>query len=220
MNSSPLSAPPALPDLEAVLAQIRTDATAGQFLAWGGSTLIDEFTGVPSISRELFDELHVAADLHADFPVGNAGLLHVYGYWFSQVPTPFGYKRDRWVTGELARALGRPTDEFLLRTDATATTLARVTSAALPVLLTPPAGARVADAEFSSPVGLHRARVVLHAAESGGPTALVYGISDAGTHAGSPLRLITAFPVSGDPELLLADFERDPGSRWNAVADW
>lgn len=220
MNDATLAPPPDNPDLEPVLAQISADAAAGQFTAWGRSTLIDEFTGVPSIPRELFDELHTAAGIHADFPIGNAGLLHVYGYWFSQAPTPFGYKRDRWATGELARALGRPADEFLLDTNATGTTLARVTHAALPVLLTPPAGARVADAEFSSSMGSRRARVVLYSAESGGPTALIYGIGDAGTHAQQPLRIVTVFPVSGDPALLLADFERDPGSRWNAVADW
>lgn len=220
MNGSLLSSPPALPELAPVLAEVRADAAAGRLSLWGGSTLIDEFTGVPSIPRELFDELHAAAGLHADFPVGNAGLLHVYGYWFSQVPTPFGYKRDRWAHGALAHALGRPAGEFVLGTSTAGTTLERVTNAALPVLLTPPPSARVADAEFSSRLGPRRARVVLHAADPGGPAALVYGIGGAGADAALPLRLITTFPVAGDPEQLLADFARDPGSRWNAVADW
>ena len=227
-----------------MLAEVRADAAAGRFSSWGGSTLIDEFTGVPSIPRELFDALHEAAGIRATFPVGNAGLLHVYGYWFSRVRTPFGYKRDRWLQGDLARALGCAGQEFLLGTTESGTTLARVTRAALPVLLDPPAGATVAEAEFGSPSGPRVARVVLHAAEPGGPTALVYGIGDGvsrgdgptpvGVTAGEgddregrrdpaaqrPLRLITAFPVSGDPAGVLADFARAPGARWNAVADW
>ncbi|WP_125100091.1 amino acid deaminase [Leucobacter chromiireducens] len=219
MTGAPHSTPPPLPELEPVLAQVRADAAAGRFESWGSSTLIDEFTGVPSIPRELFDALHAAAGIRAEFPVGNAGLLHVYGYWFSRVPTPFGYKRDRWADGALARALGRPADEFLLGATPAGTTLARVTRAALPVLRTPPAGARVADAVFAANRSLRRARVVLHAAEPAGPTALVSGIGTAGPHGGTPLRLITTFPVSGDPDQLLADFARDPGSRWNAVAD-
>ena len=55
-----------------------------------------------------------AAGLAAAFPVGNAGLLHVYGYWFSDEPTPYGFKRDRWVDGALAGALtGDDSDERL-----------------------------------------------------------------------------------------------------------
>ena len=90
-----------VPSIDTAVAHIRRDAEAGRLEGWGQSTLIDEFTGVPSIERELFDTLHAAAGLTATFPVGNAGVLHVYGYWFSEVPTPFGYKRDRWADGAL-----------------------------------------------------------------------------------------------------------------------
>ena len=86
-----------LPSVDTALAHIRRDAAAGRFAQWALSTLIDEFTGVPSIEKDLFDTLHAAAGIDAEFPIGNAGVLHVYGYWFSEVPTPFGYKRDLFV---------------------------------------------------------------------------------------------------------------------------
>jgi hypothetical protein len=40
--------------------------------------------------------------------VYHAGLLHTYGYLFSQLKTSFGYKRDRWISKNVACALGLP----------------------------------------------------------------------------------------------------------------
>lgn len=47
------------------------------------------------IERPVFDALHEAAGLSADWPVGPAGVLHVYGYWFSGMQTPFCLNRNR-----------------------------------------------------------------------------------------------------------------------------
>jgi hypothetical protein len=38
----------------------------------------------------------------------HAGLQHTYGYLLSTLATPFGYKRARWVDGEIERGLGLP----------------------------------------------------------------------------------------------------------------
>lgn len=196
-------APFPLPALEPVLHAIRRDAAAGCLAHWGASTLIDEHTGVPSIDAELFGILHSAAGLDAAFPIGHAGLLHVYGYWYSTVPTPFGYKRDRWHDGTLARAFGLPVDAFHLDaprpgspgsgqsgsdtpgsgapgSDPEPTLLARVTAAALPVLRRPPAGSLVADAVVDGRLS----RVVLHRAPGAETPALVYGIEPGGSGAG------------------------------------
>lgn len=202
--------------LPRALADIREDAAAGRFAAWGRSTVIDENTGTPVIDRSLFARLHAAAGLDAAFPVGNAGLLHVYGYWFSDEPTPYGFKRDRWVDGALAGALGLPADAFHLGGEGTL--LERVTAAIRPPLLDPPADARgTADVRLGDAVG----RVVLLGADAASthgpdstapsPTALVYGID-----AGEGFRLITAFPLAGDPRAELADFVEQPRYRWNA----
>lgn len=205
--------------LPRALADIGADAAAGRFAAWGRSTVIDENTGTPVIDRALFDRLHEAAGLAAEFPVGNAGLLHVYGYWFSDEPTPYGFKRDRWVDGVLAGALGLPADAFHLGGEGTL--LERVTAAIRPPLLDPPADARgTADVRLAAAVG----RVVLlgadatstgsaEAADTAAPslTALVYGID-----SGEGFRLITAFPLVGDPREVLAEFVEQPRYRWNA----
>lgn len=102
-------------------ADIRADAEAGRFTHWGLSTVVDEFTGEAVLDRATFEALHRIAGLggvddgaaDADaacpdvvWPVGNAGLLHVYGYLLSTAATPWGAKRDRWVGGDVARAFG------------------------------------------------------------------------------------------------------------------
>lgn len=221
-------APFPLPALQPVLDAVRRDAAAGRLAHWGASTLTDEHTGVPSIDAELFGILHRAAGLDATFPIGHAGLLHVYGYWYSTVPTPFGYKRDRWHDGTLARAFGLPADAFHLDapqpgrpgsgapgSDPGPTLLARVTAAALPVLRRPPTGSLVADAVVDGRLS----RVVLHRAPGAETPALVYGIEPSGSAPASDrLVLLTAFPFSGDPAPLLEEFVREPVLRWNAVS--
>lgn len=142
---------------------------------------------MPSIDTALFDTLHAVAGIDAAFPTGNAGLLHVYGYWYSTVPTPFGYKRDRWHDGTLARAFGLPADAFHLDAPQAGrpgsapgpgpTLLARVTAAALPVLRRPPAGSLVAEAVVDGRLS----RVVLHRAPGADAPALVYGIEPSGS---------------------------------------
>ncbi|WP_217133314.1 hypothetical protein [Leucobacter chinensis] len=137
-------------DRAAVLDFIRRDAAAGRLAAWGRSTVIDENTGVPSFDEPLFAELHAAAGIDADFPVGNAGLLHVYGYWFSHVMTPYGLKRERWQDGKLAAALGLPADAFHLHDRGATTPLERVMNATLPLLSDAPEGALVAEAPLDA----------------------------------------------------------------------
>lgn len=200
--------------VERVLEFVRADAMAGRFDAWGLSTVIDEHVGEAVIGREVFDLLHEAAGIEADFPVGNAGVLHVYGYWFSKTPTPFGLKRDRWQNGVLAAALGRRPEEFRLDGAADSTPLERVTRAVLPLLLEPPAGAVAAEVRLGGSSGDDcSARVVLHRSSGASVWALVYGVA----LKGAEWRLITVFPFQGAAEELVEEFEANPGFRWNAV---
>jgi hypothetical protein len=113
------------------------DARAGRLAAWGWSTVIDEFVGEAVVPDGVVTALHRLAGLSARFPLGNAGLLHVYGYWFATRPTPFGYKRDRWLDGRLARAFGLPDAAFVPGSDPASTPLQRVLEVALPVLHDP-----------------------------------------------------------------------------------
>lgn len=195
---------PDQPSLDAVLACVEADRRAGRLCAWARSTVIDENIGEAVVDPALFDRLHVAADIDARFPVGNAGIIHVYGYLFSTVLTPFGLKRDRWNDGSLARALGLPADWFRLGASETETPLERVLAAAAPLLAT-----SAPDAEWRVGDVVQRA-VVARAADGSG--ALVSGVD-----AGGGTRLLTVFPVS-DAAAFAAAIGSPDGLRWNAAA--
>ena len=206
-GSDPAAAIALLPWLGA---SIDADAAASRFEEWGLSTVIDENTGSAVVPASVFAALHARAGVDADFPIGNAGVLHVYGYLLSTTPTPYGLKRDRWLDGALARAYGLAPDAFLPWTfPAAGTLLARVTGAASALLSREPArreqlgsGAVGVTAIGSPPTSGRSA-----------PSALAYAVT-----RGSELRLITTFPVAS-PETVLAAVDTDgPRLRWNAVA--
>jgi len=213
-----------------MLQQIRMDAAAGRFDDWALSTVIDENIQAPVISVDQFDELHAAAGLTASWPIGNAGLLHVYGYLLSTVVTPYGLKGDRWRDGALAEALGLAPEAFRLDTAAAAgdTVLQRVTAAALPHLVKPsvPTGDRhVLDDELpderpddlpgrpaASATGDTWFRTTVVEASDRAGAALVYGVNEGGR-----MRLVTAFPLA-DPAGTLDALATEPvRMRYNAA---
>ena len=51
-----------------------------------------------------------SASSPADGPIVHAGLQHTYGYLLSTIVTPFGYKRDRWLSPWLEQGFGLPPD--------------------------------------------------------------------------------------------------------------
>lgn len=201
-----------------MLGFIATDARLGSFAQWSSSTVVDENTGEPVIDRALFDVLHAEAGITADFPVGNAGVIHVYGYWFSTALTPYGYKRDRWQNGELATVLGEPASSFHLIGDAHSTPLQRVTAATMPLLRDPEAARRPGLAWADARVGALDTRVVLAPAAVPSPTApspraLIYG----NRTDGEDWQLVTTFPLAGDADAVITDFLADRRLRWNAA---
>ena len=196
--------------------QIASDAAAGRFDDWALSTVIDENVQSPVISKAEFFRLHTAAGIAATWPIGNAGLLHVYGYLLSRVVTPFGLKGDRWRNGKLAAQFGLAPAAFLLdAADAAGeTVLQRVTAAALPHLAHP-AGARgdvlVIDDEVPDDATFFRTTVVSTPGRSG--AALVYGV-----HDGGRMRVVTAFPLANpSPVSLDALAAEPPRMRYNAA---
>ncbi len=199
-----------------ILNQIDIDAEEGRFGAWGLSTVIDSGVGEPIIPRNQFDALHFAAGLEADWPVGNAGLLHVYGYLLSTLKTPYGYKRDRWVGGTLAAALRVPADFFLPERaeEDDETVLQRVTDTVLPHLEDPNADyfdVLTFDDRMPSSDTFFRTTVVQDGPAD--PAALVYGI-----HDGVRMRVITAFPLADSSrEALDALVAEPPRMHYNAV---
>lgn len=200
-----------------ILNQIDMDAEEGRFGAWGLSSVLDSSTGGQAIiARHQFDALHFGAGIAAEWPIGNAGLLHVYGYLLSTLETPYGYKRDRWTGGTLAVALDRPADYFLPERaeEDDETVLQRVTDAVLPHLEDPrPADGDILtfdDALPGSPVFFRTTVVRLPGAEE---AALAYGM-----HDGERMRVVTAFPLaSANPADLAALVEEPPRMRYNAA---
>ncbi|CAN5205352.1 hypothetical protein BH11ACT4_BH11ACT4_01380 [soil metagenome] len=182
--------------------QIEADAAAGRFAEWASSTVIDENTAATVVPRRVFDELHGIAGLPGEWPVGNAGLLHVYGYLLSAVPTPYGLKHERWTGGGLAVALGLEPTAFVPWLDAAETTLQRVTGAALPLLHSPAAPLLWID-DRTTAGELVRTIVI--------PGALAYGVGG---------RLTTVFPVdTGAAGWERAILDGPPRLRYNAVAE-
>ncbi|MDN8548178.1 amino acid deaminase [Microbacterium sp. NM3R9] len=213
---------------------IAADAASGLFALWARSTIVDENVGAPVLSRGVFERLHREAGLTADWPIGNAGLLHVYGYLLSTTPTPYGLKRERWLGADLAAAFGLDDDAFLPWRPGPSL-LTRVTAAALALLDTAPvrrderAGTfRVALSAASGPAALVYARAVAsdHVAGSDSAGSDSAGSDSAGSDsagsdsAGSDsagVRLVTTFPVT-DAAALLAALDAEPDRvRWNAA---
>lgn len=193
-GTDPDAAIAALPWLSASLA---ADSRDGLFAAWGSSTVIDENVGAAVLPRGLFDALHRCAGLEASWPVGDAGLLHVYGYLLSTVPTPYGLKRERWLDGRLAVACRLSPDGFLPWTEGP-TLLTRVTAAAERLLVECPVRIEEWD-------GM-RATTAIGPVAASGVAPLAYAIAG---------RLVTLFPVA-DPGAVL-DAPGPPRPRWNAV---
>lgn len=190
----PAAAISSLPWLSASLAD---DAAAGRFARWGRSSVIDENVGAAVLPRPLFDELHRRAGLEATWPIGNAGVLHVYGYLLSTTPTPYGLKRERWLTGDLERACGLAVGALLPWVGAE-TLLSRATAAASALLARP-------DALIEETEG-RTARIALGAPLPDGTAALAYAVDGL---------IVTMFPVA-DPAAVRAGLGA-PRLRWNAA---
>ncbi|EMQ99848.1 hypothetical protein [Paeniglutamicibacter gangotriensis] len=202
--------------------QIAGDAIAGRFERWGLSTVVDENVGVPVIGRKDFEQLHRHAGLSATWPVGNAGLIHVYGYLLSTVPTPYGLKRERWESGLLADALGLAGTAFLLA-DAHAgdqTVLQRVEAATAEILERPDESPGVlewfddgVESDGSRGDAGTFVRTVVVQREGTGSAALLYGVSTC-----SRMRILTAFPLhEPTAESVGALRAQPPRLRYNAV---
>ena len=169
--------------------------------------MIDEYTGRAVLPRSVVVALHDLAGEPSDGEIGNAGLLHVYGYLLSAEPTPFGAKHERWTSGAVARAIGVDPSSLLPWSTTDETPLATLTGR-LETMFQEPADAVLVVDEVGDGVV---ARTLLLTAPLG--SAIAYAV---GATAES-LRLVTVFPID-DP----AAFERrlldaPPRIRYNAV---
>lgn len=76
---------------------------------WGRSLNYDELAKETIVDQTLLDRLttHLGTPARNDRVI-HAGLEHTYGYLFSTLQTPYGYKRARWVKPDIEDGLGFP----------------------------------------------------------------------------------------------------------------
>lgn len=230
-----------------VVAQLARDAKVpALFAAWGDAVDYNQapdgtFGTDPIVPLALSDELarRAGAAPRRDRVV-HAGVQHTYGYVFSVLPTPYGFKRARWTGGTLDAALGLPQGTFA-PVPAEGTLLGNATWLAGAIAFRgEPAGEalaaiapNVAPALRGLAIGeLHVARLVettgdvelrtdfvdLPHPSAGAAALLVYSV-----RAGGASRLVTMFPISAAARAKYADVPLGDGvtiaTQYNAWVD-
>ncbi|MFO0969251.1 MAG: hypothetical protein U0793_27155 [Gemmataceae bacterium] len=93
--------------------QIRSDARRPQFLRlWGRCVNIDENAGAVIVHPAILRLIGALAGTPMRPPIVHAGLEHTYGYLFSLIDTPYGRKRDRWLSTAIERGFGLDPTSF------------------------------------------------------------------------------------------------------------
>ncbi|WP_155288554.1 hypothetical protein [Rhodococcoides fascians] len=156
---------------------------------WASSTVIDDNVQAPVFNERVFSWLHNGVAGAFNFPIGHAGLMHVYGYLLSSVETPYGLKRERWLSHDLAKAFGlKPS--FFIPTASAVSLMERVSSVVIPVLTDPIADSRTILAFDEVVDHRRRMRTVYMGDPTANSTALLYG-----SVSGDDVQIVTAFPV-------------------------
>jgi hypothetical protein len=78
----------------------------GLLSLWGRSVNRDENTGQIIVHPAILQAIGELAGVPMRGLVVHAGLQHTYGYLFSLIDTPYGAKRDRWLSTHLERGFG------------------------------------------------------------------------------------------------------------------
>ena len=189
--------------------KLKKDATENRPLLnqWGLSRNIDEShlkDGTLTVPANVLRYLNSILKVNFDekYIHGHAGVTHTYGYLFSNLQTPYGFKRERYVGGEIESGLGL-SEGLLSGTPPHGTLLSNLTHLIAPIAFRDPKSkykARrlvevVENDHFS-----YEARTDIvpftHRNTRGKNTALlIYSIDFHAHGQKSQPRLITAFPV-------------------------
>ncbi len=82
--------------------QIVADSQDQELLSfWGRSLNFDSGAKKQIISDAIIGELQSKFGIKNDNKIVHAGITHTYGYLFSTLLTPYGYKRQRWIAPTL-----------------------------------------------------------------------------------------------------------------------
>lgn len=79
---------------------------------WTDSALYDELAKQEILSAPVMDALHIPHETTGGVAHASAGVMHTYGYLFSQVKTAFGLKGKRWIESRIDERLGLPAGTF------------------------------------------------------------------------------------------------------------
>lgn len=81
-----------------LLKQIQSDSSDLSLLGfWGKSLNFDSGAKKQILEDQIIFDLEMQFGLPKDSAVVHAGIMHTYGYLFSTLLTPYGYKRKRWI---------------------------------------------------------------------------------------------------------------------------
>ena len=78
----------------------------GLLSLWGRCVNVDENAGQIIVHPAILQAIGQVAGVPMRGRVVHAGLQHTYGYLFSLIDTPYGRKRDRWVSTAWERGFG------------------------------------------------------------------------------------------------------------------
>ena len=93
--------------LPGLASQIRCDVQSPWLRIWGRSLNYDEHEKKIIVDRKILNVIgRIARCKIRDKSNYHAGLIHTYGYLLSNLPTRYGFKRERWINGQLERCLG------------------------------------------------------------------------------------------------------------------
>jgi hypothetical protein len=70
-------------------------------MLWGKSFNFDSGAKKQIVDEEIIKDLQALFNISNDNKIVHAGIMHSYGYLFSTIDTPYGYKRKRWVAPTL-----------------------------------------------------------------------------------------------------------------------
>lgn len=79
---------------------------------WTDSTTFDELAKQMILPPAVMDALLIPHETTAGVEHASAGIMHTWGYLFSQVKTPFGLKGKRWLESRVDERLGLPAGFF------------------------------------------------------------------------------------------------------------
>ena len=71
---------------------------------WGQSLNFDSGAKKQIVDDKIIGNLQALFNIKNDNKIVHAGIMHTYGYLFSTINTPYGYKRKRWIDPTLNAA--------------------------------------------------------------------------------------------------------------------